>query len=636
MFNIWAFLLQTLTASGVAALLLVIKGLFKDKLPPKWHFFVWGSLGVIMLLPAGFNGRYTLFRWQVVIEVIKGWLGDFSFTRVLFPIPILKTAPETFLDWLFAVYVMGVAAFAVKYIFSYVRLRFVLSKGTVLNGDAINRIRQIADEHKIKLCKVIEVPGLSSAFVCGVIKPILAVPAGEPLDDKIILHELFHLKHRDTFWSFAICLMRCVHWCNPLLIYCANCAINDMESRCDQYVLECLEGEERRDYGRILLSMANERYAKTPGSTCINNGGKNIRDRIEAIARFKRYPAGMGLVSVCVIVVLTLSLVVGVRASGVYNNTPTEIALASARSTPCTTYAGAFDTYAKAVLTHSAVYRTMCAPASVQEEISNKKVVWEYYIDEWPEPQSGYYIYNLKQIDKNTYEGMLVIRVRSKNHYDGQYEKEEEPYVAVQNLRVQKEDGRWTVIPLEEFRNITTVDNALQWGCIELPGFSYTATASNILVEVKFQTVHYIDGWVQSNSMFGSSEYFDTVPKPNAEFTSAHKEQFSFCTHLGSEEERNGISQIGLSAAPVFSGEKHPENLHPAGDGYGSGDNNNGGFWEGYLLEPRWEPSVWMSGRGTSFNPKDKTKLPEYYAADLYINGSLVSQLDLYPQEVAK
>lgn len=64
MFDIWGFLFQTLTVSGVAVLLLVIKALFKDKLPPKWHFAVWGVLGIMLLIPAGYNGRYTLFHSQ--------------------------------------------------------------------------------------------------------------------------------------------------------------------------------------------------------------------------------------------------------------------------------------------------------------------------------------------------------------------------------------------------------------------------------------------------------------------------------------------------------------------------------------------------------------------------------------------
>ena len=59
MADIWSFLLQTLTASGVAALLLLVKAMFRDKLPPRWQFAVWGILGVVVLLPAGLFGRYT-------------------------------------------------------------------------------------------------------------------------------------------------------------------------------------------------------------------------------------------------------------------------------------------------------------------------------------------------------------------------------------------------------------------------------------------------------------------------------------------------------------------------------------------------------------------------------------------------
>ena len=42
MTDLWGFLLQTLTASGAAALLLVVKALFRDKLSPRWQFAAWG------------------------------------------------------------------------------------------------------------------------------------------------------------------------------------------------------------------------------------------------------------------------------------------------------------------------------------------------------------------------------------------------------------------------------------------------------------------------------------------------------------------------------------------------------------------------------------------------------------------
>jgi beta-lactamase regulating signal transducer with metallopeptidase domain len=336
MFDIWAFLLQTLTASGVALLILVIKGMFRDKLPPKWQFGIWGVLGIAMLLPAGLGGRYVLLNWPMIVDALRLSTGDYSFTKVLFPFPVLAKAPESVWEWLFAIYVCGVLLHLAKYVLAYVRLRRVLVRGREINDSRMAMILTIAAELKVPLCKCVEVSGLPSAFVCGFYSPVLVLPSESELDEKILHHELLHLKNRDTCWSILVCLCKALHWCNPLLIYCSNQVLNDLEARCDQMVLEMLEGEERRDYGRILLSMANDQYARTPGATCINNGGKAIRQRIEAIARFKRYPAGMRLVSICAAIVLMMPVVVGVRAVSLYETgSISMLDLASARTVYC-------------------------------------------------------------------------------------------------------------------------------------------------------------------------------------------------------------------------------------------------------------------------------------------------------------
>lgn len=126
--DIWGFLLQTLTVSGAALLIIIVKALFRDKLPPKWQFAVWGVLGIIMLLPAGLAGRYTLFRWQLAVGILKSWLGDYSFTRVRYPIPVITEMPKSLVDWLFAAYVLGGILHILKYAISYLNLRRVLRK----------------------------------------------------------------------------------------------------------------------------------------------------------------------------------------------------------------------------------------------------------------------------------------------------------------------------------------------------------------------------------------------------------------------------------------------------------------------------------------------------------------------------
>lgn len=643
MTDIWGFLLQTLTASGVAVLLILIKVLFKDKLPPKWHFAVWGVLGVIILFPAGLFGRYTLFNWQVVIEVIKGIAGEYGFSKVLFPVPIITSKPETVAEWVFALYTIGVVISLLNYGVSYIRLRAALLRGRPASDEITERVKGIAAEIKVKPCRVIAVSGLSGAFVCGIIRPVFVVPSDAEIDDKVLLHELFHLKNCDTLWSVVICILRCLHWCNPLIVYCANKAINDMESRCDQYVLEHLEGEERREYGHILLSMVNERFAKTPGTTCVNNGGKNIKERIEAIARFKRYPVGMGLVSMCVLAVMSLSLVIGVQASYRENPSyPTWLTVASARSTYCTTYAGAFDAYAKAVLTENGFYRIMCAPVLEQKMIieevreNERKGIfpnWNSGLDEMPYASEGYYIYNLEEICENIYEGLLVVRVSYIPEVIPDVDKK---YLAVQSLRVERENTRWVALPIDDFRLVETLYDDFGWGCDELPGIRYTGVADDFEIDVTLQTIRTMDSKVQDasdiNFLF-SGTFYDTVPRPNSEFTKGAVNESCGVMHLGTEEEREGITSVGISVAAVYPGDETMPQPEPLG-GLGSVHNSNSSkIWGSEKTEPGWGPyiSFICGGYGTNLPERDIV-FPEFYVADLYVNGEVVKRVDLYPE----
>ena len=647
MFDLWAFLLQTLTASGVAALLLLLKALFKDKLPPKWQFAVWSVLGLTLLLPAGYDGRYVLFHWQVPIELVRGWCGDFGFTQAYFPLPFIKAMPTSVSGWLFAVYTVGVIFFAAKYILSYARLRHLLRQGNAVQGERLARIEQIAQKHDLKLCRVVEVGGLPSAFVCGFFRPVMAIPQSEEdIDEKIILHELFHLKQKDTFWSMLICLLQCIHWCNPLMTYCANRALNDMESRCDQYVLEHLEGEARRDYGRILLAMANEQFAKTPGSTCIHNGGKNLRGRIEAIARFKKYPIGMGLVSVCIVIILAACLAVGTSPAKAYaQGSFAQLELASARSIPCTTYAGALDAYAKAVLEQNGVYRAMCAPTGTQAELLQEvkenrhygfSPDWDSGLEVPADIQEGYCIYNLTQSGDASYDGLLVVHLNYPP--DGRAAEENTMYLGVQELRVQREAARWVVIPQGDFRYTEApAEQSLNWGCTELPGLIYTGEACDMRAQVCLQYMYEVDSWVEPewaewDTLWESQGYFDTTPKPHAEFNRSAYIQNLSCTHLGTAAEREAIKQVGLSVAPVFEGESYPQNL-PMAVADTNGSDSDGRAWQSRGTQRGWGPSIDLGGGGTDFDAEKGVKVPESYAAELYLNGKGAAKLKLQLQE---
>ena len=648
MTDIWSFLLQTLTVSGVAALLLVVKAMFRDKLSPRWQFAVWGVLAVVLLLPAGRGGRYVLLNWPMLMEALKSNLtGDFgTLTRVTAPIPLPPlSAPATAAEWLYMIYAAGAVALLARYLVSYLLLRRALKRGRPVQSE---RVTAVGAQYGLPVCPAVEVDGLPTAFICGLFRPMLALPAGVETDDKVILHELLHLKYRDVAWGWVICLFRCVHWCNPLLWLCADRAGNNLESLCDQRVLERLEGEERRDYGRILLSMADEKYARTPGTSSTANGGRNIRRRIEAIARFKRYPAGMALVSVCVVLVLAAPLVTGARAGdnllGGLNDTTL---FASARTTYCTTYAEAFDAYAKSVLMANPVYRAMCAPLEQRNELMkvySSKKYWEHleYFglkNATIEFISGYAIYNLNQAEKDVWEGVLVIQLVKPPEgveWDG---ISVHRWLAVQRLRAEKEGERWVVLPQEDIW--TVQGDARVGGNLALPAWVYEGEYGDFTLRIQWQTTASAssNNIPSSNAFFGlSSHSFDSTSNPHAEFDLVNMDYIAYAIYHGDPDKKSGYASISVSCVPIYGELDGRPEIEPLDEnllGSYSTSNSSGGSHTGTrILEDGWDDWLSLSGGGSSYTGNDTGpySLPRSYAVDLYLNGKLAAELTLLPK----
>ena len=647
--DIWGFLLQTLTASGVAVLLLIVKRMFRDKLPPQWQFSIWGILGLVLLIPAGLSGRYVLINWPWLVETAKTVIaGDYGLTRVVAPIPMPPlAAPATAAQWLYCLYLAGVLALLARYVISYIRLRLALRRGRPAVPEQVNRV---AEQYGLRACRAVEVPGLTSAFICGVFRPILVLPTGAAVDDKVILHELLHRKQRDTAWGLVICCFRCVHWCNPLLWYCADQASNDLEARCDQRVLELLEGEDRRDYGHILLSMANEKYARTPGTSSMANGGRNIRQRIEAIVRFKKYPSGMALASVCVAVALGAPLLLGTQAKSVYSggcplpdSLDNAAAMASARTVRCTTPAGALDTYGKALLEQNGAYRAMCAPLDQQAAIGvemqakDNYPAWDAGLPCWPDTAEGYFLYYVEPVGEAAYEALIGVKLNYPP--EGQAEKEGFVWLAYQTVRVERQEERWVVLPQEDFQTAETAGAMgwLYWGCDALSAYVYQGEAEGIRVEVRLQKGFQVDNTIQeTNDMswfMGPTTRFATVPKPNAVFDTVYWNRHVTCAYVGDEARKDEIRKLGVSTMHMEQGEERPK-LHYAG-GESSGSSSTGENWDSQRLEPGWGPEVSMGGGGSGkgFDKKGSFGLPDQYAADLYINGHKQAELTLLPVE---
>ena len=584
--NIWEFLLQTLTVSLAAAVLLIVKYLLTDKLSPRWQYGVWGLLALRALIPAG-TARQVLLPLPVWVDMWKtaaerglgsAYASPWSSLDAGSVLPLPSGAPRSLTDWLFLVYVLGVLGWLLWKLAAYARLRLVLRRGTPASAEVSARLAAVCEKYGLRSCRAVEVEGLPTAFVCGVIRPVLALPRGGA-DDKVLLHELLHLKYFDAAQGIFWCLIRALHWCDPFMHYVLDRVGNDLESLCDQRVLERLEGEERREYGGILLGMANAKYARAPGTSSISNGGKNISRRIAAIVRFKLYPRGMALASVCIVLVLAAPLLLGSAGTDIGHMYPNELdgldrSLAAARTTRCRTPAAALDTYAKGLIYDNGVFLAAASPFEKHGELyegmrASRAEDWvAYHYESVPEQYaidsgSGYLINNLvcsegvceaeliltvnyvadlenggwlKDADGDTLTGLYVVPVRA---------WEAEGWVV-------EETGERQFIPITDFMVSDPVSLA-RWGNDILP-WRDTVSVERECGTVTLRRHLYA---VAADAGFGLSGvpqgYSDSVYRPEAVFRTMAE---LFCVEYTSGEDALPQSWAKLEMLPLRSADE--------------------------------------------------------------------------------
>ena len=122
MTNIWGFLNQTLTVSLVAAVLLVIKSLLRDKLSPRWQYGIWCILILRMLLPVN-TMRMVFLPISYWVEIWKGnveagmnsmYTAVYQPVKVSSMIPSIIDRPESVTDWIFVIYVLGILVWILR------------------------------------------------------------------------------------------------------------------------------------------------------------------------------------------------------------------------------------------------------------------------------------------------------------------------------------------------------------------------------------------------------------------------------------------------------------------------------------------------------------------------------------------
>lgn len=133
---------------------------------------------------------------------------------------------------------------------------------------------------------VYQVEGLPTAFVMGM-PPCIYLPADLTEEEReyVLCHERIHIKRHDMRIKQGAFIILCLHWFNPLVWLAFRCMEADMESSCDEKVLEKMGTDIKKGYSLSLVRLsAEERWFGTP----LAFGEKPIKTRVKHILQYKK------------------------------------------------------------------------------------------------------------------------------------------------------------------------------------------------------------------------------------------------------------------------------------------------------------------------------------------------------------
>ena len=298
--DIWKVLEYTLAVTTVGMMIWLVKLFFHDKLDARWHYFIWLVLLVRLVIPVDFALIHTpvsvlqgipLSRWIDLGRLAAGRKGYQEAAGLLGKI-----------------YLWGVALLGGYYFATWLVLKLCLKNAPRADESTRGYVNGIAEKYGLKTCSDIRSYHCNAPFICGLVRPVLVLPQGRAMpEEAVIVHELLHRKWKDVSVNVAIRIVRVVNWFNPAVWFLTGVVQNDSEALCDQRVLEyCREGMQK-DYGDMLLAMA-EKGAGNPvrtGTSNMANSYRNMRIRIRRICDFRKVPPGIGVVAACITLMLT-------------------------------------------------------------------------------------------------------------------------------------------------------------------------------------------------------------------------------------------------------------------------------------------------------------------------------------------
>ncbi len=246
----WA--VQASWAAAIPAVLVLAFGEWRS-FPVRWRWLLSVVVALRLALPMVPAVAWHPLLWFKAEPVAKSAAVSASHTAGSSPHAVMAVWP-----WVWA------CGFAIVMVWLLVSQALLWRRITRTSREADRLTKDVAASclRQIGLRAPVQlrvVPGLTTPAVFGLHRHWLLLP--EDLEAKhsytevrgMLLHELQHIRSRDSWWTWAGLVLCALHWFNPLAWLCLRRFRADRELMCDARTLEMLSPRQRTAYGQALL-----------------------------------------------------------------------------------------------------------------------------------------------------------------------------------------------------------------------------------------------------------------------------------------------------------------------------------------------------------------------------------------------
>ena len=325
-----SYLLLLLKASwqggALVVLVLALRRLFRERLPPRWRYGLWFLVVLRLALPWTVPAPVSLFN------LLNLFGASDLFAAAHYPpaatnrsadhlVKDPKTQPASIdvtaravgtppqlglsASWWLGLWAAGAFGFAGYLLVTHHLLaRRIACQRPLIDAAVLNLLEDCKQLMGVRVpVTLVETREVGSPSLFGFVRPRLLLPAGLTRSFSlaelrwVFLHELGHIKRHDILVGWLLTALQLLHWFNPLVWLAFHRMRLDRELACDALALSYAPAEESPRYGHTIIKLLESfgRPAWTPSLAGAVENKNQLEERIRMIATFEHKNRGLGL-----------------------------------------------------------------------------------------------------------------------------------------------------------------------------------------------------------------------------------------------------------------------------------------------------------------------------------------------------